>query len=37
MSNPSVILLQKTKMKVSMVLETTKKVFKFSGGIVVRS
>jgi exonuclease III len=37
MANPSVILLEETKMEASTVLETTKKVFKFNGGIVVSS
>jgi exonuclease III len=37
MANPSVILLQETKMEASTILETTKKVFKATVGAVVSS
>jgi exonuclease III len=37
LAKPSVILLQETKMEESIVLETTKKVFKFCGGTTVSS
>jgi exonuclease III len=37
MANPSVILLQETKMEASSFLETTKKIFKATGGATVSS
>jgi exonuclease III len=37
MANPSVILLQETKMEASIILETTKKVFKTTVGSTVSS
>ena len=37
MVKPSVILLQETKMEASTILETTKKVFKTTGGVAISS